>query len=180
MDTNAFFNILKAYNNGSLDKVVDELGPLNDGTLYISTITKVEIISVLGKYARGNTGGFQKCNCVISENGDICQNSRYTQERKAWNKKIIKGWIKLINDSISGNSDLITLTLLPFDSSTIVKAEKIVQLALRFSFASMDALIAATAQNEIDNGNGIVVVTSDKSLKACLSKCEIPWKDIFN
>lgn len=180
LDTNAFFNILKAHDNGSLDKIVDELGPLDEGSLYISTITKIEIISVLGKYARGNAGGFQKCNCVISENGDICQNNRYTKKRKAWNKKVIKGWIKLIKDSMDNKSKLMTLTLIPFDGTIIAKAEKIIELALRFSFASMDALIAATAQNEIDKGHSIVVVTSDKSLKACLSQNGIPWKDIFN
>lgn len=180
LDTNAYFNILKAHNKGGLDQVISELGPLNEGNLYISTVTKVEIISVLGKYARGSTGGLQKCNCIISANGDVCQNSRYTPKRKAWKKKIIKGWLKLIEESISGKSDLITLTLLPFDCTTIRKAERIAQLALQFSFASMDALIAATAQNEIDNGHNIVVVTSDKSLKACLNESGIPWKDIFN
>lgn len=178
LDTNAFFNILKAYNDDSISQITDKIGSLTEGTMYISTVTKVEIISVLGKYARGNTGGFQKCNCIISETGEVCSNSRYTQKRKAWNKKTIKGWLKLIKEALDGTSQVINLSLLPFDNTTIVKAEEIVQLALRFSFASMDALIASTALCEIENGHNITVVTADKSLQACLTASNIPWVDI--
>ena len=47
------------------------------------------------------------------------------------------------------------------------------------SFASMDAMIAATAKQEMANDHEIIVVTSDKGLKACLSKCSIPYWDAF-
>ena len=69
--------------------------------------------------------------------------------------------------------------MLPFNIDTINEAEKIVEHALIHSFASMDALIAATAKQEMANDNEIIVVTSDKGLKACLNKCSIPYWDAF-
>lgn len=47
------------------------------------------------------------------------------------------------------------------------------------NFASMDAMIAATAKLAQNNCRDITVVTSDKGLKACLSKIGIPCNDIF-
>ena len=43
----------------------------------------------------------------------------------------------------------------------------------------MDAMIAATAKLARDNRRDVTVVTSDKGLKACLSKINVPYNDIF-
>ena len=52
---------------------------------------------------------------------------------------------------------------------------------MEYKFASLDALIAATARTEqIKAGTRhFTVVTSDKSLKCALSKCSIPAWDAF-
>ena len=134
----------------------------------------MEIISVLGKYARGNSGGRSKCNCVISEDGAICSNYKYTVPRKAWNTKIVKAWRQLIDETITGKSSLVQLRLLPFSEKTIDEAQRVLVHALIHNFGSMDAMIAATAKESIDNHKSITVITSDGGLKACLEKCGIP------
>ena len=71
LDTNAYFNFLralKAEKSGD-NQYTDTIKKIKEGNPCISVITKVEIISVLGKYARGKNGGSQKCNCIISEDG---------------------------------------------------------------------------------------------------------------
>lgn len=84
LDTNAFYNMLKAM---KLEIIEHNTLPASVATiigekLVVSSITEVEIVSVLGKYARGSQGGASKCNCIISPEGHICQNSRYTKPRK--------------------------------------------------------------------------------------------------
>ena len=182
LDTNAFFNLLKAMapdpsNHKTLPEPVQKM--LSE-KLYISTITKVEIISVLGKYARGITGGYQKCNCKISDQGDLCQNRRYIEPRPRWNSRKIKYWLKLIDDVLGGQSAFLTIQAEPFDSNTILEAQKIVMHALSHNFASMDAMLAATAKIARDRQRNMAVITSDKGLKACLHKCNIPCHDIFS
>lgn len=182
LDTNAYFNYLRevqAEKEGTT-QFADAVKKIREGNPCVSTITRVEIISVLGKYARGTNGGPQKCDCVISEDGQRCTNTRYVEHRKRWKNKRIKAWKKLIGETIDGESSLISLQLLPFNSETINEAEKIVEYALIHSFASMDAMIAATARQEINKDHEIIVVTSDKGLKACLNKCSIPYWDAFS
>lgn len=182
LDTNAFFNLLKAMNpdSGGQDSLAEPIDNLKSQKLTISSITQVEIISVLGKYARGNQGGFQKCNCQISPEGDICPNNRYSQPRKKWNNRRVKLWMKFIEEIMEGRSKLLSVDVEPFDMSIIAEAKKIIIHALEFSFASMDAMIAATAKAAIDNSRDITVITSDKGLKACLKKCGIPFDDLFS
>lgn len=182
LDTNAFFNILKLkYSDSSVEKeLLETINELCRGKLYISEITKVEIISVLGKYARGNNGGTQPCDCTISPEGKKCENIRYLPKRKKWNSKKTKAWLKLIRDTITGNSDIIKVELLPFNAHTVVEAERIILHALVYNFASMDSMIAATAKEAIDHSRDMTVITSDKSLKNCLCQCSIPCWDIFS
>lgn len=181
LDTNAYFKYLsevQADKSGDA-RLTDTIKKIREGNPCVSVITKVEIISVLGKYARGNSGGQQKCNCIISPDGEKCTNTRFVEPRKRWKTKRIKAWKKLIKETMDGTSSLIKLQLLPFDLDTISEAEKIAEYALVHSFASMDAMIAATAKQEMDKSHQVVVVTSDKGLKACLQKCEIPFWDPF-
>lgn len=51
--------------------------------------------------------------------------------------------------------------------------------ALSNNFASMDAMIAATAKIAREHKREVAVITSDKGLKACLDKCGIPYYDWF-
>ena len=179
LDTNAYFNLLKILRkcSESTTEYPESIKQLLCGNLYISTITKVEIISALGKYARGNSGGRSKCNCVISEEGTICSNYKYTLARKQWNKNQVKAWLQFIDETITGKSSLVQLKLLPFSEKTIDEAQRIVVHALIHNFGSLDAMIAATAKESINNHESITVITSDGGLKACLGKCGIPCWD---
>lgn len=181
LDTNAFYNLLKAMNpetneQGSLPASIDTL---KNEKLVVSSITEVEIVSVLGKYARGSQGGVSKCNCKISPEGHICQNNRYTAARKKWNNKRIKAWMQLIDEIFEGTSQLLTVSIEPFNSATVAEAKYVIKYALVHNFASMDAMIAATAKLARDNSRDVTVVTSDKGLKACLSKIGVPCDDFF-
>lgn len=182
LDTNAFFNILKSLGPGVNEQLTmpASISSLLSEKLLISEITKVEIISVIGKYSRGVQGGYQKCNCVINSGGDICNNRKFTPPRKKWKMRITKAWLKLISDIMSGQSPTLHVTIEPFDNNTVSKAQEIIRYALKYNFASMDAMIAATAQIGIINHRNITVITSDKGLKACLSECGIPYNDYFS
>lgn len=57
LDTNAYFNILKDSANSNDDGIKEKIANLKKQSVFISQVTKIEIVSVLGKYARGNTGG---------------------------------------------------------------------------------------------------------------------------
>lgn len=178
LDTNAYFHLLKAVQEEPRP-FETEIKTIQSGKVWISSITRVEIISVLGKYARGVNGGFQKCGCIIDPSGQVCQNNRYTAPRRKWTTRMVKGWLQLVADTLSGQSQLVQLNILPFDQNTIQRAEQIIQLALIHNFASMDAMIAATAKEVLDQQRSMTVVTSDKGLKACLDKSAIPYWDAF-
>ena len=181
LDTNAYFNLLKLLRkcDENAMEYPECIKQLLKGNLCISTVTKVEIISVLGKYARGNSGGYNKCNCIIAEDGTTCSNYKYTPPRKKWKTKLIKAWLQLIDETIDGKSTLIQMKLLPFTEKTIDEAQRVVVHALTYNFGSMDAIIAATAKEFIDDKKSITVVTSDRGLKACLQQCSIPCWDVF-
>ena len=95
LDTNAYFNFLNELSNSIPSERKNEILGLNTRRFYISEITSIEIISALGKYARGNSGGSQKCNCIIDPNGTICNNQRFTVKRNPWQKRRIKAWLKM-------------------------------------------------------------------------------------
>ena len=181
LDTNACYNLLKIMNPESATHGVspDSITSLINKKLIVSSITEVEIISVLGKYARGNQGSISKCNCTISPEGHVCQNNRYIKPHRKWTNKRIKAWLQLINEIFAGTSSLFSVNIEPFDSITVTEAKKIIKLALTHNFASMDAMIAATAKIGRDNDRDITVITSDRALKACLSKIDVPRNDIF-
>ena len=181
LDTNAFYNLLKALNPATKEDgaLPTSVAQLKNQKLIVSSITEVEIISVLGKYARGSQGGVSKCNCIISPEGHICQNNRYTEPRKKWNNKRIKAWIQLIDEIFGGTSQLLSVSIESFDTSTIIEAKNVIKYALVHNFASMDAMIAATAKLARDGNRDLTVVTSDKGLKACLSKIGVPCNDFF-
>lgn len=181
LDTNAYFNILKAIVIPELqNQYSEQISTIKQGDILISTITKIEIISVLGKYARGISGGFLKCNGIISEEGDICTHSKYVQPRKQWNNRRVKYWLKLLDDLHQGKSNIMTVSILPFNEQTIKTAQSIIIHSLKNNFGSMDAMIAATAECERNRERDIIVITSDKALKQCLNKCGIPIWDPFS
>ena len=181
LDTNAYFNILKYLHEAKQnDEGNEQLTVIQSGHLLISDITRVEIISVLGKYARGISGGLTKCNCIISADGMVCEHQRYVTPRKKWNSKKVGAWLKMIDETIDGTSPIICVSVEPFTNNTVNEARTIIQHALQFSFGSLDAMIAATAKQALKNQRDITVITSDRSLIACLEKCSIPYIDLFS
>lgn len=160
LDTNAFFNFIK-YNASSAnvdEALVKNIDEIRNADCYISLISTVEIISVIGKYARGGAGAGGKMK-----------------------PKVVKKWIKLVEDIISGNSPILKVSTLSFSEETIAEAQNIIQYALIHNFGSLDAMIAATAKCHFGNQKyaNMALITSDKGLKACLDKCDIPYWDIF-
>lgn len=83
--------------------LVGSIATLKNEKLIVSSITEVEIISVLGKYARGVQGGMSKCTCQISPEGHICQNSRYTAPRKNGTRSELKHGSNLLAVFLKGN-----------------------------------------------------------------------------
>lgn len=188
LDTNAYFNFLKyATLTNNADKTdetniyAEAIGIIKKGENYISTLSQIEIISVIGKHARGNFGGTQKCNCVVSETGERCSNYRYTNNKRRWNTKKIKWWLKLVNETIQDVSPVLSVSVLPLTGKEVIKAQQIVLHALIHNFGSLDAFIAATAKEFCKNNGAdkLTIITSDKGLKACLDKCALPHWDAF-
>lgn len=99
------------------------------------------------------------------------------------NSKMIKRWKKVIDQIINSSSDsYLRVNIVPFDDETIKSSEEIIQSALKFAFASMDAMIAATAKdlfNKLDEKDKYLV-TSDKSLQIALKLHNIPYWDAFS
>ena len=69
LDTNIFFHIIELIANAPSHSGIQKL---QEGHCYISELTRIEIISVLGKYARGMSSQTQICNKIISETGSVC------------------------------------------------------------------------------------------------------------
>ena len=161
LDTNALFNYVKyKITYSSLDtesqKIIDEL---EGNKCYISEITTIEIVSVLGKYARGGLGAAKKMKT-----------------------KQIKAWKKLIDQILNQDKENdFKIEIIQFDRKVLKKANKIIQSAYKYSFASTDAIIAATACIYFDSieSKDKYIVTSDKSLICALSANNIPYWNAF-
>ena len=162
LDTNALFIIIKALTEEQKSAQISEI---IEAKCYISELTKIEIISVLGKYSRGCSGQKQKCDKIISEDGEVCSNFCYTPKRKPWNKRVTNSWIKLIQDIIEGNSTVLSIDVIPLSENITSEAENFIINALKHDFKSMDAMIAATAIDfQKHNNEEMILVTNDKRL----------------
>jgi DNA integrity scanning protein DisA with diadenylate cyclase activity len=78
-------------------------------------------------------------------------------------------------------SPILNIAILPIGKKEINKAQKIIMCSLVHNFGSLDAIIAATASEfkNCDSEDELIVITSDKGLKACLDKCSLPYWDAF-
>lgn len=183
LDTNAYFNFMRYSTHalGDGDAFDTAVSKIKAADCCISQISLIEIISVLGKYARGKTAGREKCNCVIDDTGTICSHYKVVQGRKRWSNKRKKAWIKYFDEVRNGTSTLLKVRVLPLDSIVWKEAERIIPFSMDYKFASLDALIAATAKIEQSKSGSrpFSVITSDKSLKCALAKCSLPIWDAF-
>lgn len=172
LDTNAYFAILKYV---AADCMNDEkINEIIDGECFISKATKIEIISVIGKYARGSSGGVQVCERIHAEGNTKCGVKYIIPKQKKWSQAKLKDWIKLEKEISSGINSLFTVTVLDIDEKVITSAELFIQNALLYNFKSMDSIIVGTAMaNSVENDQ-MIVVTADKAMKAGMDKIHYP------
>ena len=75
---------------------------------------------------------------------------------------------KLVKEMINGSSIILKVNVLEINEAIINCAESFMMHAIRYKFGSQDALIAATSIIYSSDEMPMVVVTSDKSLRAAM------------
>lgn len=169
LDTNAFFEVLCEIAEIEIPRAKGFAKIIEGKKGYISRVTLIEIISVIGKYGRGETREWQICNRVTGENGESCGKRFLNPGRKKWKNRTVGGMLKLVNEVTTGKSELLRLEVLPVTETVLQEAERFIHNAVNYKFASMDAVIASTARvYEKENNEKMVVLTADKSLRRAL------------
>lgn len=131
-------------------------------------IVSMEIHSVIGKYRRGTSGDKVTCGRQILESQTLrsCSNICVYPKKSRMKAKVYKALLKLVNDIEEQNGD-ICAKLLPLGKTEMDFGKKFLQkYAHQLSFGSHDALIAGTVAAGLAEGKNLILVTSDKSLKA--------------
>lgn len=169
LDTNAFFEMLSYIVGKNVRNDGYDFEDIIHGECYISKITELEIISVVGKYGRGEQAQWQKCNRLIDEEGTICEHNFFNKGQKPWNKKLCRDILKLTKEILQGQNELLKIEVLELNERILNRAESFMMHSLRHKFGSQDALIAATALVYSDETNCFQVVTSDKGLRSAMS-----------
>lgn len=72
LDTNAFFEMLSFLAGRNVRADAYNFEEIKQGECYISKITELEILSVIGKYGRGEPSKWQNCDRQIAED-DLVQ-----------------------------------------------------------------------------------------------------------
>lgn len=174
LDTNAYFELLK-YAASEKAARPETVNKVLNGKCYISVVTKIEIISVIGKYARGSNGSPQRCERIHMDTGKVCGQQYVVPHRKKWKTKQLRNWLKIEKDVSDGKNKLFNVTVLDINEQTLVEAQVFIRNALTHSFKSMDAVILGTAKAfSTDNKQQIIVVTGDKAFKAAMECIEYP------
>ncbi len=176
LDTNAFFELLSFLVGKSVRKDEYDFETIRKGECYISKISELEIISVVGKYSRGEPSQWQTCKRTIDEEGNICGNKYYNHGKRPWNKKLSRALLKLVKEVINGESPVFTVKVLDVNERVLERAETFMMYSSRYKFGSQDALIAATAIINSDVYNQeMILVTSDRSLRAAMKEDGIKY-----
>lgn len=166
LDTNVFFHVIEAIANNTSN---NEIQMLREGKCYISELTRIEIISVLGKRARGMSKQVHVCDRVLNENGDICERKYCIAAKKRWKNRVIADWLKLIKDIVMGNCPFFTVEVLPVTHEVCETARIFVSHALQHNFGSLDAMITATAiEFKNRTSTELKIVTYDRKLLAAI------------
>lgn len=169
LDTDAFFEMLSYLAGRNVRKDVYDFEDIRKGECYISKITELEILSVIGKYGRGEPSQWQKCGRQISKDGTKCNRQYYHIGRTRWNKKLCADMHKLVKEMIAGTSPILRIRVLELDEDIIERAEAFMMHAAKYNFGSQDALIAATAIKHSTEDERMLVVTSDRGLRAAMT-----------
>lgn len=168
LDTNAFFEMLSFLAGKSVRKDEYDYGDIQQGECYISKITELEILSVIGKYGRGEAAQWQDCNRQIADDGTKCTHRYYHKGIRPWNRNLCNAMRKLVKEMIEGTSEILTLHVLDINEEIVNRAEGFMMHAVKHKFGSQDALIAATAIIQSEAENPLFVVTSDRALRAAM------------
>lgn len=168
IDTNAFWEILCEIAGIPAKGKRFDIDEIKRGDCYISEITKIEIMSVMGKYARGEQAQWQQCNRIIGEDGTRCVARYYNPGRKKWKNRQTADMRKLVKDILEGNSKVFQVKVLPVTEEVIEEAARFINYAFKYKFASLDAVIAGTVCC-YDKEN-FRVVTHDTSLRKALKE----------
>ena len=86
IDTNVFFELLCVLSGRTVSGNLADLQKIIEGECYISEITAIEIESVIGKYARGESAHWQECGRIIGADGSKCTRQFFHAGRKKWKK----------------------------------------------------------------------------------------------
>lgn len=171
LDTNAFFELISFLAGKNVRRDEYKYEDIIKGKCYISKITELEIISVIGKYGRGEPAQWQKCNRLLSTDGtEICEHQYFHKGQKPWKNKVCRDMIKLVKEILDGSSSVLNVTVLEVDSDIIMRAKGFMMLAFKYKFGSQDALIAATAIMHSTEDDIMQVVTSDRALRAAMKE----------
>lgn len=171
LDTNAYFAMLKYVSGETGNEVIDNI---LKGECYISKVTQIEIISVIGKYARGAGGGVQVCNRIHRDTGMMCGKQFTTPKQKKWSQAKLRGWLKLEKEVAGGRNCLFNVKVLEINSEVIAEAEDFIYNALIYNFKSMDAMIVGTAKVNSTDAETMIVVTADRALMAGMDRINYP------
>ena len=172
LDTNAYFAILRYSAEEDSNPAVENV--LN-GECCISKLTQIEIISVIGQYARGRNGQKQVCDRVHEGSRESCGKTYVTERRKKWSRQKVHDWLKLEKEISNGSNETIRMRVLDVNEEVIRSAERFIQHALTHNFRSMDAMIVGTARAYSTADEEMIVVTADKALKAGMGKAGYPF-----
>ncbi|MDH6631519.1 UNVERIFIED_ORG: rRNA-processing protein FCF1 [Lelliottia amnigena] len=180
LDTNAYALLFKYPKTESaliLEKRISEGDVMS---FLIPEIVSMEIYSVLGKYKRGsNKGSSERCSRKIYNENELmsCSHTCFVEQRPKLKNKVFKALLKLLSD-IENQRGAIKATSISLNSEAINKGRYILrEYAHKYAFGSHDALVAASVAVEAKKGRPLVLVTSDKSLKAVCQAEKIPFFD---
>lgn len=171
LDTNAYFALLQYIASGDSK---EEYEKIINGKCYISKLTQIEIISVIGQYARGSSRSIQVCERIHEGETNPCGKLYVVAKKRKWSAQKVRDWIKLESDISKGRNSKINVEVLDVDCNVIAEAQKFIEKALLHNFKSMDAMILGTAKANSKVNEKMIVVTADKGLKAGMDKIEYP------
>lgn len=168
LDTNAFFEMLSFLAGKSVRRDEYNFEDMRQGECYISKITELEILSVIGKYGRGEPSQWKNCSRQIADDGTKCTHQYFHKGINPWNKRLCIAMRKLVKEMIDGMSPVLKIHVLEINEDIINRAEGFMMHAVKHKFGSQDALIAATAIIRSTEKDPLFVVTSDRALRAAM------------
>ena len=173
LDTNAYYLFFDPNRPPAYHRLATKVTTGGVASFYIPEIASLEILSVVGRYARGSQSQEQACpRDIVTEDGVAkCSNTWISPRRNKMPRKLVHDIRKMISD-VEARRGKIQATVVRLDSAAIERGRQLLlKYADRFRFSSHDALIGGIlvrAREAI--GPEILLVSSDKGLKAALAE----------